>query len=489
MHLDSLRSQRISTTKKTHKAIYGQYLTPIEIANFMAALLIKYGHSEGNIELLDPGAGLGILFSAFLEKKIESSFSGCINIDAYEFDKTIIQNLNSVINRYKKYSNISIKLIQSDFIKNSAYDIGWGLNKKYSHIIMNPPYKKINSNSEYRLSLRDIGVETANLYSAFLAVSILQLQKNGVVVAILPRSFCNGLYFFPFRKFILKQTEIIQIHTFNSRRDAFKEESVLQENVIVVLRKGNDQPPNVCISSSEDKSLNDYSESFFEFSKIVNSHDEDKYIRIPALVSDKIKKENNIFTKFMELGIEISTGPIVDFRMKEKLVSGLSSNSIPLLYPIHFKGNGLIWPVVSKKPNSIILTDDEKSKIAYTNGCYVLVKRFSSKEEKKRIKAFLLLDNDIKGEYFTAENHLNIIHKNKHGIDKYLAGGLYVYLNTEYFDKKFREFSGHTQVNATDLKNIKYPTKEQIENMGIEYFKNAETDLDDIFMKVMKEYE
>jgi adenine-specific DNA-methyltransferase len=39
-------------------------------------------------------------------------------------------------------------------------------------------------------------------------------------------------------------------------------------------------------------------------------------------------------------------------------------------------------------------------------------------------------------------------------------------LNTTWLDGKFRLFSGHTQVNATDLRNLPYPTAEQLSNMG-----------------------
>jgi len=35
--------------------------------------------------------------------------------------------------------------------------------KRFSHAILNPPYKKINSNSEHRLILRRMGIETVNL--------------------------------------------------------------------------------------------------------------------------------------------------------------------------------------------------------------------------------------------------------------------------------------------------------------------------------------
>ena len=40
------------------------------------------------------------------------------------------------------------------------------------------------------------------------------------------------------------------------------------------------------------------------------------------------------------------------------------------------------------------------------------------------------------------------------------------WLNSTYIDEKFRLFSGHTQVNATDLRNIPYPNIKKLEELG-----------------------
>jgi adenine-specific DNA-methyltransferase len=107
---------------------------------------------------------------------------------------------------------------------------------------------------------------------------------------------------------------------------------------------------------------------------------------------------------------------------------------------------------------------DREKKYCFKKGFYILVKRFSSKEEKHRIQATLISPNDISSEYFTVENHLNIIHRNKGGLDKELASALVTYLNSDYCDNIFRKFSGHTQINATDLRNMKYPNFECLKN-------------------------
>jgi adenine-specific DNA-methyltransferase len=64
------------------------------------------------------------------------------------------------------------------------------------------------------------------------------------------------------------------------------------------------------------------------------------------------------------------------------------------------------------------------------------------------------------------ENHLNVFHENKKGLSEPLAKGLTLYLNTSCVDDHFRLYSGHTQVNATDLKLMKYPSRENLITIG-----------------------
>jgi adenine-specific DNA-methyltransferase len=41
-----------------------------------------------------------------------------------------------------------------------------------------------------------------------------------------------------------------------------------------------------------------------------------------------------------------------------------------------------------------------------------------------------------------------------------------VYLNSSLVDSYFRQFNGHTQVNATDLRSLRYPARAVLERIG-----------------------
>lgn len=458
-------SHAVETTE-SHKKDFGQYLTPYNIAKYMSSLFPK---TKENLNILDPGAGIGTLSCAFLERiKTEKWNNPKINVTAYDFDKTVLNSLKENLgSEGKDLSDYSCQIFGEDFLEKTSFEYSFGTNEQFTHVIMNPPYKKILTKSAAREYTRTFGLETVNLYSAFVGASIAQLKENGYLVAIVPRSFCNGSYYKPFREFILKNCSIKHIHLFESRNKAFKDESVLQENIIIMLQKGTEQS-SVEISYSSDADFSDLQKETFSFNTIVNPSDKEKYFSIP-LPSQKNKtvyfENGNGFISLKETGTNVSTGTIVDFRAKDYIRKEPEKNTVPLLYPVHFRNFRTDWPKESKKPNAILNTD-VTAPMFVPAGFYVVVKRFSTKEEQKRIVASLISAEDIKTPAFAFENHLNVFHENKKGLPKDLAYGLTVWLNTTFLDEQFRLFSGHTQVNATDLRNLPYPQKPQLIEMG-----------------------
>jgi len=459
--LEAERANHVQFIEGKHKKAFGQYYTPVKIAHFMASLFPKT--ARDHVKILDPGAGIGILACSLIERiKTEQWPLDHLDVDAFDIDFNVTESLLANLKNAAKDIPASLLVSNENFIENACQPVLFADHKQYTHVIMNPPYSKINAKSKERLLLRSIGVETGNLYSGFLAAAIHLTVRFGHIVAIIPRSFCNGAYFQPFRKYLLKNCSIKQIHLFESRKDAFKEESVLQENVIIHLQKGVSQE-QVLVTYSNKSDFSKIKSQYYPFKDIVDPSDASNVISIPV---PGIKVEGPVFTPNLpNLGVTVSTGPIVDFRMQELLEEDFIDGSFPLLYPSHQKDFVLDWPKTGKKPNAI-KDNPIVTKQLFPTGNYVIVKRFSSKEEKRRIVASVITEESFPTKFFTAENHLNIFHSNRHGIKKEIAYGLFVYLNTTYADEQFRLFSGHTQVNATDLKNFPYPSSDVLEAMG-----------------------
>lgn len=482
-NIDHTRQSFSSKTTSDHKANFGQYFTPASIAIFMASLFNlddKKCH-----KILDAGAGIGSLTSALIQKIKDTNSNSLIEVTAIELDTKLITTLRHNLDQF----NVNkVQVINQDFIDFASKSIS-DKSTLFNFIVLNPPYKKINSTSPERLHLRDIGIETVNLYTAFVALSLELLVDQGQLVVIMPRSFCNGTYFKPFRKFLLERVSIKTIHIFESRQSIFQDESILQENIIVHLEKSIIQNNDVCISHSSNSDFNDLTIQTYPFSKIVHDNDNDQFIHIPTALTKDNQLKKRFTTSLVDLGIQVSTGPIVDFRVKEELCIELPEHEhVPLLYPSHFSGiSNLIWiNPKHKKPNALIINENTK-KMTYTAGNYCVVRRFSPKEQKHRIIAHFLNGQHLSTySKFAFENHLNVFHIKKEGLELEVALGLTIYLNSQIVDQYFRQFSGHTQINVGDLKKLPYPTLKQIKSLGKWAKNNSDLHQNQLDKKVME---
>jgi adenine-specific DNA-methyltransferase len=119
-----------------------------------------------------------------------------------------------------------------------------------------------------------------------------------------------------------------------------------------------------------------------------------------------------------------------------------------LIYPTHFHDGYISYPKNTKKCQAIVLCK-ETTNLVIPNEHYVLIKRVSAKDEKKRVVAVVYDSTKIDTPSIGFENHLNYFHQQGHGLDLIVARGLTAYLNSSLVDAFFRLFNGHTQVNAT----------------------------------------
>jgi len=464
--LEDTRRRLASCTDAAHKAKLGQFMTPAPTARFMAGLFPSSDLAE--CRLLDAGAGIGSLSAAFLERWQAGEFgfrSGALA--AWEIDATLRSELIGNLAPFQKCLDLSVTVSGTDFIEEAVNRIQFGDYPGFTHAILNPPYKKINSGSRHRLLLRQAGIETVNLYSGFLALALELMAPGGQLVAIVPRSFCNGPYYKPFREQLLSRGALRHLHLFGSRSKAFKDDDVLQENLILRVERGG-TPGEVTVSTSTDDTFADLSSQRYPFEQIVLPGDPERFIHIPTDTESSLLDSSSLVHFTLEqIGAEVSTGPVVDFRLKEHLRELPEAGAVPLLYPGHLDGLRIGWPHVgAKKPNAIA-DNFETRRWLLPTGTYCVVRRFSAKEERRRIVAAVVMPSALdNAPWIGFENHLNLFHSNKRGLPEDLAWGLATYLNTTATDEHFRRFSGHTQVNATDLRRLKYPSREVLIALG-----------------------
>ncbi len=391
--------------------------------------------------------------------------NGKITAHAYELDAAVLEMLRKTVDELRREAGIDADVIEGDFIERAATMLRLEQGPRYTHAILNPPYRKINAGSGHRALLRAAGLETVNLYSGFVGLAVALMETGGEVVAIIPRSFCNGPYYQPFRRFILARAAIRHVHLFEARNKAFKSDGVLQENIIIRLTSNVEQG-EVTVSTSTDDSFADYLETVHPFASIVTPDDAGQFIRIPTGGGADLLDAPAFRFRLDELGLSVSTGPVVDFRMRHDLRANPGPGTVPLLYPGHFSHDRMTWPKPGFKKANAISHTRETEKWLFPSGFYAVVRRFSSKEERRRIVANVVEPAALQADMIGFENHLNVLHEGKKPLDEDMARGLATYLNCTAVDQYFRRFNGHTQVNATDLRTMRYPNRQALATLA-----------------------
>jgi len=473
--VDLLRLDAARRLDPGRQAEMGQFMTPAPVARLMASM---FEGRRRSLRLLDAGAGIGSLTGAWVaEMSARKHPPQEIVVVAYEIDPTLVGYLREALHACKTHCEragirFESEVRQEDFIGAGVDALRGGLfpgsREEFDAAILNPPYRKIQSDSKTRRLLETLNAETTNLYAGFLSIAVGFLRPEGEIVAITPRSFCNGPYFRSFRKGLLDAVALTRVHCFERRDRAFSDDDVLQENVIFHGWKTPARQGRVVVSSSLGPEDPCPTWREVDFSQVVRPDDPERFIRVPAdALGDAIEERMTCFgASLPELQIEVSTGRVVDFRAAEYLREQPGPDTVPLVYPGHLVRGAVEWPRNGgKKPNALALTAATEP-LVVPRGHYVLVKRFSSKEERRRIVAGVydparLPDSDV-----AFENHLNYYHARGRPLSRDLARGLAAFLNSTLVDCYFRQWSGHTQVNASDLRRFRYPSREQLEALG-----------------------
>ena len=194
---------------------------------------------------------------------------------------------------------------------------------------------------------------------------------------------------------------------------------------------------------------------------------DNRFILLPSSHEEVeiLKKLCRYTDNLITLGFKLKTGKVVDFRAGEYLTQE-SDRSVPLFWPDNFIDNRITY--VSNEDNFryVISSEDSKS-ILQENKDYILVKRFTSKEESRRIQPALYNHEDFSDfDKIGVENHVNFIEKEKGYMSREEQYGIFCYFNSTIVDKYYRIINGNTQVNATEFNAIPMPAIEVVIAMG-----------------------
>lgn len=470
------RSNRLreDTTDRERKR-WGQYFTGAGVARFMAKLLATT-HVPEVVRLLDPGAGTGILGAVAAEELLAAG-ARKVELVSVEREPSALAELRSVLSSVKAKlgERFSYSVLDADVLGLAEPELGATKVEPFDFVISNPPYFKMPP-SEVR------GGDSPNIYTRFMEVASRLLKPLGSMCFIIPRSFASGLYFKRFRKTFHARMTLERVHVFASRKDAFKADGVLQENIIVLYRREAPAGGDIVISTSLGASNLDSVESLrVRRTDVFNRGDSNALLFLPEsrddlALLDSLRRWPG---RLRDHGLEISTGPVVPFRAESLLLGEPNGEpSVPLLWMQHVRANGVTWPAPNglRKPQHI--RADAPPKLLVPNRTYVLLRRFSAKEEARRLTAAVLRRGQVPGKVVGLENHLNFIHRPEGELRIEEARGLAAVLNSRPLDRYFRISNGNTQVNATEIRALPLPPLESIAELGSVISKDERADAD-----------
>lgn len=463
-------NQYIQNMPKDERKKYGQFFTGMETARFMASLY-NISEDKTTISVLDPGAGSGILSCAFIERLDQLDFIQSIKVTCYEMDENILDLLRENLEycRINSQKEISYEIVTDNYITSQYLDFNHLSNGnqnpiKYDYVIGNPPYMKISKDAPEATAMPRICYGAPNLYFIFSAMGLFNLKAQGEMVYIIPRSWTSGAYFKRFREYFLTEGKLKHIHLFVSRSKVFDKEDVLQETIIIKVQKTLEKPKSVIITSSNTGS------DFDKLTTLTVPYDlvvsgEEYYV---YLVTDKsqvnvLKKLHRFDATLPKIGVRMKTGLTVDFRNKEVLRNKEEKGAIPLFYSQHIKQGKVQFPI--KKEHEFVVTD--KSGLMQENRNYLFVKRFTAKEESRRLQCGVYLaKNYPQYQKISTQNKINFIDGISTEMSECLVYGLYVLFNSTLYDEYYRILNGSTQVNSTEINSMPVPGLKSIQEMG-----------------------
>lgn len=485
----ALAARYADTASEHRRRELGQFFTHLDVAQFMAQLAKP---TTSTHRLLDPGAGAGILACALCEGI--PADTGPVHLDAYEIDPILAQLCDQSLSYARDWLShrgvaLSFTVHRSDFVLEEASVLDPRLSlfaghptqpKRYDLVITNPPYFKLQKQDPRALAAASVVHGQPNIYALFLAVAASLLVDRGVLVSITPRSFSTGDYFRRFRQTFFATVTPEVVHLFHSRKDAFRADDVLQENVILRLRRARPRPAaSVTVSTSAGvRDLAKRETRRVPVSAVIDSASSDAIFHIPIDDTDDsavefVRRWPNTLHR---LGLEVSTGPVVAFRATQFLRTEANHDAVPLLWLRHIRAMDICWPLDTCRKPQYIVDSEESRYLLLPKTNYVVLRRFTAKEDARRLTASPLLAQQIPGGMVGLENHLNYVYRPRGTLETREALGLAALFNSALIDRYFRVSNGHTQVNAVELRALPLPSRDALLELGAAVERGATTD-------------
>jgi len=483
-----------------------------------------FSFNTSEICALEPSAGNGSLVLRFI-RSINAYNKGnnnlpkikLINFDIYEIDDSLIRKLKHNLAYCRSLcakNNIGLtyKIYNEDFTSSKANNTidfdNLPIEKKYSHIILNPPYK--NTSVKLQSSISD-EVCDKNLYTIFINICIKYLLPCGQLVGLIPRMCLTEKKFEHFRSNLLEFCKIKAIHYFtNFEIYGHSQYSCSTESIILNLIMKSNKNSNVLLTDGiinnkiqfsscksliirgfEDFCVGNYPESYFlENGKIVwalctvphfNTSETPYYTHntLTNLISfeELIEGVFNIDVYHNADSPNVSKTPSTTFNKEALLMCSRNLNRNSLT-PNSSKEEKKRKYHLDKPSNVYIKTNEKKQQyprieeasdeyiyllLQYTSGNNMALRRLKANVFRVDIK-----ENTNKYVYFDSSLVVlkaNINSKNGKNVTNFIYG-LAAYFNSGLCDEIARCCLSSNHFSNNDVYGLKYPSLDILNKLG-----------------------
>ena len=441
----------------------GQFMTPASIARVMAARVCE-GVDEAFIKVLEPSAGGGILAAAVVEELLRKAQKPTrIELTLCEIDGRLQPALTQLAAEMRLRGQqagveVQVNLRIEDFLLSDLAVTA----PRFDIVIANPPYFKLGKRDPRAVRHSYAVHGQPNIYGLFMAACARVLRPQGRWCFITPRSWTNGPYFAATRRQVLSHLTLDALHVFESRQDHFTGDEILQEAMITWATAQAAPAGPVAVSTSQGThDLPAASSQKLPYHEVVGAGDD-------LIISLPLPEESVVLQQFTATlatyDLKVSTGPVVAFRAAAHLAEFAAAGTVPLLWMQHITHMRVAWPIRKKREH--IRATAATAWMLVPNQNMVVMRRFSPKEDQRRITAAPYLAGSLPGAALGLENHTNYLYRPGSPLTAAETRGLCAYLNSRAVDGYLRTVAGNTQINAADLRALPLPPLNQLVEIG-----------------------
>lgn len=445
------------------RARHGRHYTPPPLAErlwAMARVALGHGRSPRALHGLvrDPACGAGALLLPALREHLAAShqvdprvvLAGLPNlIEGVDVDPAAVWIANVVLAAEMLPLLRRVPVNRRRRLPALAR-VGDGLSPSESRarlVLMNPPYGRVRLSEDDRRRFEPVLYGHANLYSLFVATALECLDERGTLAAVVPTSFTSGRYFTNLRSVIAATTCLREITFVSSRNGVFS--TVLQETCLAVFTRRRTRRTVVTTLNGEKVNA---------VASVKARHGAGPWV-LPRRADDApiAAAAASMPLTLLGAGWTASTGPLVWNRRREDLHAAAAAGRVYVLWAADIDGGVLHRDHARNALRYLQTRDDADRAVMVLGGPAVLVQRTTAPEQRRRLVAVELTDEDLERlGPVVVENHVNVLRPKQEALISRAA--LARLLRTRTLDRLTRCISGSVALSAYELESLPLPS-------------------------------